>query len=140
MAFELVTEDCESVRKAIDIRLDDIILPNSTILLPIYKDTAIDYIASRFDDDTVPEDVESKAKLALIFYCASLICPAIKQVQSEKIAGAERSYKSFDGMAKAKELESRAEGIVNQILTSLEPSQSNIGFLPKMFALAKARR
>lgn len=138
MAIEIIAEDCESVRKAIDIRLDDVTLPNETILLPIYTETAVEWITDHFTtDNPLPEDQESKAKKAAIFYLASLLCPAIKQVSGEKIAGGERTYKPFDSKAKAEELEARATGIIGKVIEIAFPVTKR---MPTMFTLAKARR
>lgn len=138
MAIEITAEDCEQVRKAIDIRLDDVTLPNETILLPIYAETALMWMNDHFTTDKpIPADQESKAKTAAIFYLASLLCPAIKQVSGEKIAGGERQYKPFDSAAKASELEARATGIIGKVIEVAFPVTSRI---PTMFTLAKARR
>ncbi len=136
MPLEITAQDCESVRKAIDIRLDDVTLSNDTILLPIYAGSAVNWVNDHFPDP-IPEDHLPKAKTAAIFYLASLICPAVKQVSGEKIAGGERQYKPIDTEKKRAELEARATGIIGNIIQIVYPVKSRI---PKMFTLAKARR
>lgn len=141
MADIIITEDnCDSIRRAIDVRLDDVILPNEIILDDIYAKTASEEVASRFGMNDLSGDQTAKAIRASCYLCASYLIPAIKQVRSEQISGNERSYDNFNYDKKAQELKNRSDEIVNGILIEFPDNSDLSAVRPIFFRTAKARR
>lgn len=137
--FELTEEECDQVRKAIDIYLEEAILPNETILLDIYGGYAVgrvyDLLPASIPDSTYDSDI----KAASIFMCAALMIPAIKQLQSERIAGHEKTFKVMDWDQKKLELEERASQIIGRIVATINEGDLTSN-MPSFFTLAKANR
>lgn len=139
MAVVIEVGQCEQVRKAIDIRLDSVTLPNTTILLPIYAGYAVEKTILRLPDSYDPE-LEPKVLSAAIFNCAALLVLAIKQMQIERIAGNEQRYVGTDAMKKIEELESRANAIIDSVLATIGGASQYASVRPNFFTLGKARR
>lgn len=139
MAIVLTADHCEQIRKAIDIDLDEVVLPNSTILLDIYALYAAQKITARLPD-SLDSSFEPNATLAAIFTCAALLIPAVKQIQQTRKQGEEMTFKLLDWDKKQLDLDNRADQIIEGILEK----STNVPILstvtPINFALAKARR
>lgn len=138
MAVVLTSADYPSIRQAIDIRLDEIDIPDTTIALDIYAGFAVRRVVGRLPN---PYDVslDPTVKTACIFSCAALLIPAMKQIQNEQIAGHEKTFKVIDWDKKIRELEGRIDQIVGSILVTIGGVGSNIA-MPGFFTVAKANR
>lgn len=138
MPMIITAAECDSIRKAIDILLDPVTLPNTTILLDIYAGYAVRRVSERLPASYV--DTSGEGLAACIFSCAGLLIPAIKQINLERIAGHEKRFQPFDWDKRQKDLDSRVDNIIDNILAAISGSTHLEAVRPKMFSLAKANR
>lgn len=120
MAFVFDPANYESVRKAIDVSLDDVTLPDSIIGLDIYAGEASRYIDRHLTPEQQAAQPES-TNTAAIYYAASFLCTALRQVRRERMAGGELEYQVIDILAKGTELLGKAGLTISAIIVASEP-------------------
>src|SRR5436309_1946151 len=119
MAIELTDSHCDQIRKAIDVGLDAVLLPNEIILLDIYAAYAVSKVKARLPAD-LDSSYDASAIIAAIFTCAALLVPAVKQVSTDRRQGSETVYKLLDWDKKQIELDNRADQVIESIINKLD--------------------
>jgi hypothetical protein len=119
----LITEaDYDTIRKAIDITVDENMLPGDVIALPIYEAAAIRKILER---DPAAESrtgtALARVKSAAVLFCAALLAPAMtgKMVSSLSVQTRDLNYTRppYDGVKRAAELLAMAEVELAEVVT-----------------------
>lgn len=138
----LITEaDYDAIRKAIDITVDENMLPGDTIALPIYAPTAIRQVLDRDPTAESRTGTElNRVQNAAILFCAALIAPAMtgKMVNSLSTSTRDLNFSRppYNGEKRAAELRGLAEAEIAEVLTPADETYA----MPTMFAVASGRR
>lgn len=138
--FILSAETFPSVRKAISLEVDDNILDDTVIGLPIYLGEAERFIMRHLTEAQYEHvDWADEAQYAAILYLASLLAPTIRTVDQEKIAGGGAlTYSKQDLEARAAELRSMANDKISDIQKALGVETST-DTNPNFFGVARRR-
>ncbi len=91
----IVEDDYPSIRAAIDVTLTPVALPDAIIALPIYAgaaELAIKGLAPDWED--ADDDQTELLHLASIYWCASMLVPALPRLLRENIGRTSYSYES----------------------------------------------
>jgi hypothetical protein len=111
MAFVFDTTRFPDVRAAIGLDIDEAMLPDSTLALPIYKSATERYINENLTATQVTAKPEL-AQYAASLYLASLVVPSLRFVQSERIVGGNISYVPINVEEKVSQLVGLASGAI----------------------------
>jgi hypothetical protein len=111
----LSSSDYPAIRAAIRTSLDERDLPDAIIALDIYSGEANRWAASQITI-TGPEATGQRANSAAIYYAAALLAPAVEQVTNQKDStGESLTLKDFDAEARAKDLMTKAQSLINLV-------------------------
>lgn len=131
--------DYETIRKAIDAKLEESSLPASTIEMPIYKGKAIRMVLSKDEDaESRTGDDKDRIKRAAIYYCAALLCPTVVRVTTLTAQTGDMSYTrpAFDPDKRAKQLFAMGDAEIDEVLTPTETAAKR----PTIMAAARGYR
>lgn len=96
-AYTFPIGEYPAVRAAIGLDVDEIMLPDSTLDLSVYKGEAERYIMRALTDTQYENPAwTSTVNEAAILYLASLATPRLRIITSERIAGGNLSYAAID--------------------------------------------
>lgn len=138
----LITEaDYQTIRQAIDITIDENMLPGDVIALPIYEAAAIRQVIDRHPTaESETGDNLKRVKNAAALFCAALIAPAMtgKMVNSLSTSTRDLNFSRppYNGEKRAAELRGLAEAEIAEVLEPADETHAR----PAMFALASGRR
>lgn len=103
------------VRAAIGVDIDEALLPDTMLALPIYRTEAERYINRSLTDDQQAADTAA-TDYAAVMYLASLVVPAVRFVDAERVAGENIVYSKIDPVALAERLRNAAAEAVAEII------------------------
>lgn len=138
----LITEaDYDTIRKAIDLTVDENMLPGDVIALPIYEASAIRQVVDRHP--TAESETGNNLKRvmnAAALFCAALIAPAMtgKMVNSLSTSTRDLNFSRppYNGEKRAAELRGLAEAEIAEVLEPADETHAR----PTMFAVAAGLR
>lgn len=123
-------EDCDLVRNAISVTLDDKSLPDTIILSEAYAGLANHTITLR----TESGEANELRRMAAVFYCAALLVPALPDLIRETDAGVTTEFGQRDKALESK-LYARSEECLQ--LAAGAPQHST-GRMPVLFTSSAA--
>lgn len=138
MTALLTPADYETIRKAIDVDLDDVKLPDNVISKSIYERAAInDVLELHPTAEAETGNNLWRVKNAAIFFCAARLCPVVVRITSLTIQARDLNYSKpvFDPATRAAELRGLANQEISEVLTPTEAAAR-----PTMFARAPGYR
>lgn len=136
----LITEaDYDTIRKAIDITVDENMLPDDVIALPIYQGAAIRQVLYRDSSaESLTGTALERVQSAAFLFCAALIAPAMtgKMVNSLAIQTRDLNFSRppYNGIKRAEELLAMAEGELDAAFVATGPDALVAGVLTYDFA------
>lgn len=140
MPLLLAPTDYPAIRAALDLALQAKDLPDSVIELPIYLGKAEQSILQRDPEATTRTGTEQQhIKNAVIFTCAALLAPAMRNLQRERVGEWEGAYQAMDWTKRATELRALADEELAAVLEPA-PTPGPETTIPIFFALANGRR
>lgn len=126
-----------AVRAAIDISLDDKMLPDSIISLQIYRGSAETEVLDKDPNAaTRTGDEQTHIQNATIYLTAARLAPAVPQLVDARDDQVSWKRKEADWDARADELRALAEAELNEVLQPAAEAPSR----PTVFAAASGRR
>ncbi len=132
----LTPAEFASVRRALDVSLDEVLLPDGVIADPLYLDAAERWVLAVVPAaESLTGMDRARAVRAAVLYCAALIAPAVPSITAQNLEGSGGyTRKAMDWAARAAELRALA-GVE---LAPLAPSMAALR--PTMFAVASGAR
>lgn len=133
------SDDYETIRKLLDVSLNDGQLPDSTIGLDIYQGAAIaDVLELHPTAESETGTDLLRCKRAAAYFCAARLAPAVVRITSLTIQARDLNYARpvFDPEKRAAELRALAQAEITEVLTPTEQA----GTRPTMFVLATGNR
>lgn len=138
MATLVGESDYPTVRAALDVTVDETVLPDAVITMPIYLDASDDEVKRR-DPMWASRDEANRKRLvnAAILLLASRVAPAIPDITREQL-GQFESYdrKAVDWPKRAAELRSDADALIAYVLSG----GTKVSTMPTFFDVASGRR
>ncbi len=135
----LSTADYPAIRAALDVSLNEQLLPNATIGQGIFLDAAEAELLRRVPTAaSMTGDNLARVKRALVWLTAAYLAHSVVRITSLSVQTRDLSYsrQTFEPDEKAAELRARAEGEIGQLVEPAAATPTR----PVMFTLAPGYR